>query len=382
MNVQWNYPTSIRFGPGRIAELGQVCKDLGMHRPLLVTDPDLAALPPVESARRSVEKAGLPWNLFIGVKANPTDENVYAGVEAFRAADCDGVVALGGGSPLDAGKTVALMAGQERPLWDFVDEGDNFRRVKEGGMAPVIAVPTTAGTGSEVGRASVITDVALKAKRLIFHPKMTPLQVIADPELTIGMPKKLTIYTGMDALAHCLEAFCATGFHPMADGVALEGLALIRDNLRKVVSEPQNLDARSAMLAASLMGAVAFQKGLGAIHSLSHPLGGFYDLHHGLLNAVFMPYVLDYNREALGPKWDRLAQVFGADPLDWIMELRTELEIPATLAELGLDDKVLDLASAATADPSASTNPRPLDDEAHRTLLERALHGGLGRGIS
>lgn len=382
MNVQWNYPTSIRFGPGRIAELGQVCKDLRIHRPLLVTDSDLAALPPVALARQSLEAAGLPWNLFSGVKANPTDENVYAGVEAFRAADCDGVVALGGGSPLDAGKTVALMAGQERPLWDFVDEGDNFRRVIEGGMAPVVAIPTTAGTGSEVGRASVITDVAQRSKRLIFHPKMTPLQVIADPELTMGMPKKLTIYTGMDALAHCLEAFCATGFHPMADGVALEGLALIRDNLRKVVTEPRNLEARSGMLAASLMGAVAFQKGLGAIHSLSHPLGGFYDLHHGLLNAVFMPYVLDYNREALGAKWDRLAQVFGADPLDWIMELRSELEIPATLAELGLDDKVLDLAGAATADPSASTNPRPLDDEAHRTLLKRALNGGLGRGIA
>ncbi len=375
MKSNWNYPTSIRFGPGRVSEVGAACQELGIQRPLLVTDPDLAALPPTAAVLKALEQAGIPVKLFTGVKANPTDLNVTEGLMTFRAEDCDGVIALGGGSPLDCGKTIALMAGQERPLWDFEDVGDNWTRIHELGMAPVVAVPTTAGTGAEVGRAAVITDSEKKSKRLIFHPKMMPGKVVADPELTAGMPQKLTVFTGFDALAHCLEAFCAPGFHPMADGVALEGLALIRDNLRRVVAEPGDLLARGAMLTASIMGAVAFQKGLGAIHSLSHPVGGYYDTHHGLLNAVFMPYVLEFNREALDGKWQRLEGVLGEDPLRWVTTLRSELGIPNTLRELDIDDGVLDLASAATADPSGATNPRPLDDEAHRYLLERALNG-------
>jgi alcohol dehydrogenase class IV len=375
MKANWNYPTSIRFGCGRLSELGQACQELGIERPMLVTDPGMAALPPVAAAARAVEAAGLPLQIFTGVKPNPTDLNVMDGLNAFRAEDCDGVIALGGGSALDAGKTIALMAGQERPLWDFEDVGDNWTRVQVAGMAPVVAVPTTAGTGAEVGRAAVITDSEKKSKRLIFHPQMMPGRVIADPELTAGMPSKLTVYTGFDALAHCLEAFCAPGFHPMADGIALEGLALIREHLPRVVAEPQNMESRGAMLSASIMGAVAFQKGLGAIHSLSHPVGGYYDTHHGLLNAVFMPYVLEFNREALNGKWQRLAAVLGEDPLEWVLRLRRELEIPHTLQDLGIDAAVVELASAATADPSGATNPRPVDDEAHRQLLERAFQG-------
>ncbi len=377
MKANWNYPTPIRFGAGRISELGEACRELGMERPLLVTDPDLAKLPPMEAAVRSLESAGLPVKVFTGVKPNPTDLNVLDGLNVFRSEDCDGVIALGGGSPLDAGKTIALMAGQERPLWDFEDVGDNWKLINEMAMAPVVSIPTTSGTGAEVGRAAVITDSVAKSKRLIFHPKMMPGRVIADPELTVGMPAKLTAYTGFDALAHCLEAFCAPGFHPMADGIALEGLALIRDNLRTVVAEPQNLAARGAMLTASIMGAVAFQKGLGAIHSLSHPVGGRFDTHHGLLNAVFMPYVLEFNRETLDGKWERLSEVLGADPLKWVLELRKDLGIPHTLAELGIDESVLELASAATADPSGGTNPRPLDDAAHKLLLENAFRGTL-----
>lgn len=377
MNANWNYPTPIRFGAGRISELGEACRELGIGRPLLVTDPDLAKLPPMEAAVRSLESAGIPVKVFSGVKPNPTDLNVLDGLNVFRTEDCDGVIALGGGSPLDAGKTIALMAGQERPLWDFEDVGDNWKLINEMAMAPVVSIPTTSGTGAEVGRAAVITDSEAKSKRLIFHPKMMPGRVIADPELTVGMPAKLTAYTGFDALAHCLEAFCAPGFHPMADGIALEGLTLIRDNLRTVVAEPQNLAARGAMLSASIMGAVAFQKGLGAIHSLSHPVGGRFDTHHGLLNAVFMPYVLEFNREALDGKWERLSEVLGADPLKWVLELRKDLGIPHTLADLGIDESVLELASAATADPSGGTNPRPLDDAAHRLLLENAFRGTL-----
>ncbi len=375
MKANWNYPTSIRFGAGRISELGEACRELGMERPLLVTDPDLSKLPPLAAAARSLEAAGLPLKVFSGVKGNPTDQNVLDGLNVFRTEDCDGVIALGGGSPLDAGKTIALMAGQERPLWDFEDVGDNWKLIHELGMAPVVSIPTTSGTGAEVGRAAVITDSVAKSKRLIFHPKMMPGRVIADPELTVGMPAKLTAYTGFDALAHCLEAFCAPGFHPMADGIALEGLALIRDNLRVVMDEPGNLNARGAMLTASIMGAVAFQKGLGAIHSLSHPVGGRFDTHHGLLNAVFMPYVLEFNREALDGKWERMAQLLGRDPLEWVLELRRDLGVPNTLSELGIDESVLELATAATADPSGATNPRPVDDAVHLALLERAFRG-------
>ena len=287
------------------------------------------------------------------------------------------MIALGGGSPLDAGKAVALMVGQERPIFDFVDEGDNYKRVKAEAVAPIIAVPTTAGTGSEVGRASIITDSNSKLKKIIFHPTMLPSRVIADPALTVGMPKKLTAATGMDALAHNLEAFCSPLFHPMAAGIALEGMRLISQALETAYNDGSNLEARSKMLAASIMGSTAFQKGLGAIHSLSHPLGGKYDLHHGMLNAVLMPYVLEFNKKALKGKWEEMAHVLGDDPLRWVLKIRQKLAIPNTLLELGVPEDAVELASAATADPSAGTNPVPVDDAAHRQLLEDALSGHL-----
>lgn len=377
MTGNWNYPTPIRFGAGRIVELDQACGELNIKKPLLVTDPDLAALPPVSSATKTLEKGGIEYTLFCGVKANPNERNVADGVEAYRQAGCDGVICLGGGSPLDAGKAVALMVGQKRPLFDFVDEGDNYKRVDPDGIAPIIAVPTTAGTGSEVGRASLITDSRSLLKLIIFHPKMLPSRVIADPELTVGMPKGLTAATGMDALAHNLEAYCSPVFHPMAAGIALEGLRLIAQSLEAAYTDGSNIEARSKMLAASMMGAAAFQKGLGAVHSLSHPLGGKYDLHHGMLNAVLMPYVLEFNRKALADKWPEMERALGADPLRWVLDIRRKLSIPNTLAELGVPEEAVELASAATADPSASTNPVPLDDAAHRQLLEDALSGFL-----
>ena len=377
MTGNWNYPTPIRFGAGRVAELSEACAELGIRRPLLVTDPDLLNLQPVKSARRALDITGLCFSIFSGVKANPSEIEVSAGVEAYRQGNCDGVVALGGGSPLDAGKAIALMVGQSRPLFDFVDEGDNYRLASIAGMAQVVAVPTTAGTGSEVGRASIITNSATKLKRIIFHPLMLPARVIADPELTLGMPKKLTAATGMDALAHNLEAYCSPVFHPMSAGIALEGMRLIAEALERVYLDGSDLEARSKMLAASLMGSTAFQKGLGAIHSLSHPLGGKYDLHHGMLNAVLMPYVLEFNKKALGGKWDEMAHVLGDDPLRWVLDIRQRLAIPNTLMELGVPDEAVELASDATADPSAGTNPVPLDDAAHRQLLEDALSGHL-----
>lgn len=373
MTGNWNYPTPIRFGAGRIKELAEACAELGMKKPLIVTDPDLVKLPPAKKAQAALGDCAI----FSQVKANPSEVEVQAGVEAYRSAGCDGVVALGGGSPLDAGKAIALMIGQDRPIFDFVDEGDNYKRVKAEAVAPIVAVPTTAGTGSEVGRASIITNSATKLKRIIFHPTMLPSRVIADPELTLGMPQRLTAATGMDALAHNLEAYCSPVFHPMSAGIALEGMKLIAESLEAAYTDGSNLEARSKMLAASLMGATAFQKGLGAIHSLSHPLGGKYDLHHGLLNAVLMPYVMEFNRKALAHKWDHIGQALGDEPLRWVLNIRRKLKIPNTLMEMGVPDEAVELASAATADPSAGTNPVPLDDASHRQLLEDALRGNL-----
>ncbi len=302
MNSNWNYPTSIRLGAGRITELAKACTTLGMSAPLLVTDPGLAALPFVNHIMTHCHTAGLNVDLFKNFKTNPTEDNIIAGVSAFRSGEHDGVIALGGGSALDTGKAIALMVGQNRPLWDFEDKGDYWTRVNIDGMAPVIAVPTTAGTGSEVGRSSVITDPKQQLKKIIFHPNMLPKMVILDPELTLGLPPQLTAATGMDALSHNLEAYCTTYYHPMAEGIAIEGIRLIKDNLPRAFHHGNDIDARTQMLVASCMGATAFQRGLGAMHALAHPLGAIYDAHHGRLNAILMPYVLLANRSAIEKK--------------------------------------------------------------------------------
>lgn len=380
--ANWNYPTSVRFGPGRLAELGEACRALGIERPLLVTDPGLAALPIIDRALGYVRDAGLPVASYHDVKPNPVGRNVDDGVRVFREGGHDGVIAIGGGSALDAGKAIAFMSGQRRPIWDFEDIGDNFKRADVDGIAPVVAVPTTAGTGSEVGRASVITDEETHAKKIIFHPKMLPGIAIDDPELTLGLPARTTAATGMDALAHALEAFSGPFFHPMADGIAVEAVRMIREALPVAVRDGSDLEARSKMLAAASMGAAAFQKALGAIHSLSHPLGAFYDLHHGLLNGVVMPYVLRFNRPAIEERMGRLAGYLGFpeptfDALyDWIMELRAEIGIPNTLGELGVDTARLDeLVPMALADPSTSGNPVPLDEATMRQLFVEAIAG-------
>ena len=380
----WNYPTSVRFGVGRIAELPALCKELGMRRPLLVTDPGLRKLPMIDSALASLRNASLGDAVFCDIQANPVGKNVEDGVASYRQAGCDGVIAFGGGSALDVGKTIALMVGQSRPLWDFEDREDWFTRVNVAGMAQTIAVPTTAGTGSEVGRASVILDEATHLKKILFHPKMLPAVVIADPELTAGLPPRITAATGMDALAHCLEAYCAPGFHPLADGIALEGMRLIKDWLPVAVKDGRNLVARAHMLAAASMGATAFQKGLGAIHSLSHPVGAHYNTHHGETNGVVMPYVLVFNRSAIQDKATRLARHldlpnpgFGA-LLDWVLALRTEIGIPHTLTELGVREAELDvLVPEAVDDPSTGGNPRPAGAPEMREMFVRAIRGDL-----
>ena len=380
----WNYPTAVRFGPGRIRELAQTCREFGIRRPLLVTDPGLAAMAMVTDAVQTCRDAGLACAVFSDVRGNPVESNVTGGVRAFRDGGHDGVVAFGGGSALDAGKAVALMSGQTRPLWDFEDREDWWTRADADGIAPVVAVPTTSGTGSEVGRASVITDVGDHTKKIIFHPKMMPLAVIADPELTIGLPAHVTAAVGMDALSHNLEAWCSPVFHPMAHGIALEGMRLVKEWLPAACRDGTDLSARACMQVASTMGATAFQKGLGAMHSMSHPCGAVYDTHHGLTNAVVMPYVLAFNRKAIDGKMEALARYLGLGDSgfggvqQWILELRERIGIPPTLADIGVPpDAAARLAPMALVDPSSATNPVTLTAAALESLFENALEGAL-----
>jgi alcohol dehydrogenase class IV len=383
-NANWNYPTSIRFGNGRIAELADICRTLGIARPLLVTDPGLAAMPIVTGTVAATEAAGVATAVFSAIHSNPIGADVEAGVQTYRAGGHDGVIAFGGGSALDVGKVVAFMSGQTRPIWDFEDVGDWWSRADPAGIAPIVAVPTTAGTGSEVGRAGVILDEKAHTKKIIFHPKMMPAVVILDPELTLGLPPQITAATGMDALSHCLEAYCAPGFHPMADGIAAEGIKLIHDWLPRAVADGSDIDARGHMLVAASMGATAFQKGLGGMHALSHPIGALHGSHHGLTNAVIMPYVLAYNRTAIDTRIAHLAGFIGlAQPsfqafLDWIFELREALGIPHSLSDLHVPAEGADrIATMAEADPSAAGNPMPFDRAAARVVLDAALSGRL-----
>ena len=380
----WNFPTQIRFGPGRIAELADACAMLGMQRPLMVTDPGLASLPMVLAVTAKIGTAGLSTSLFSDVRGNPVGQDVTNGVAAFRDGGHDGVIAFGGGSAIDAAKSIALMVGQRRPIWDFVDIGDNWRRIDPEGMVPVVAVPTTAGTGSEVGRASVIIDEASDTKKIIFHPGMMPKIVIADPELTVGLPPDMTAATGMDALAHCLEALCAPGFHPLADGIALEGVRLVHDWLPLAYADGTDLVPRAHMLVAASMGATAFQKGLGAVHAISHPVGAIYGVHHGLANAIVLPYVLQFNRDAIEVPMQKLALFLGLanqsfdGVMDWLLELRRTLGIPRTLGEVGVPEKeVARVAAAAAIDPTAVTNPVPLDLANLEVLFLDCVRGKL-----
>jgi alcohol dehydrogenase class IV len=384
LNANWNYPTDIRVGAGRIKELAATCKSLSMTSPLLVTDPGLAALPMIAEALEHCRGGVLKVALFSDIQGNPTGENVDAGTEVFRRGGHDGVIAFGGGSALDAGKAIALMSGQRRPLFDFVDEGDNWKRVDEDKLVPVVAVPTTAGTGSEVGRAAVITNTVAQQKFIIFHPSMLPARVILDPELTVGLPAAITAATGMDALSHNLEALCAPYFHPMAEGIALEGIRLVKNYLPRACAEGSDLEARTHMLVASSMGATAFQRGLGGMHALAHPLGALYNAHHGLLNAILMPYVLKANAAAIGSITTRAARYIELDNpgfdsfLQWVLSLRKSLGIPHHLAAIGIDaNESKRVGQMAVADPSSGGNPVPFNAGEYAALFTRAVNGEL-----
>jgi alcohol dehydrogenase class IV len=382
-NRNFNFPTSIKFGAGRIKELAEHCKAAGIKRPLLVTDPGLAGMAMTKAIIDNAKRAGLGIAMFSDVRPNPVEANIHDGVKAFKAGGHDGVIAFGGGSGLDIGKMVALMHGQSISVFDLEDVGDWWTRADASKIAPIIAVPTTAGTGSEVGRAGVVTHPVTHEKKIIFHPAIMPKVAILDPELTVGLPAKLTAATGMDALAHNLEAFCAPFYHPMAAGVALEGMRLVKENLPRAVKKGTDLDARGHMLVASAMGATAFQRGLGAIHALSHPFGGLYDAHHGLLNGIVMPYVLKANRRKIEKDIDRAAAYLGIKGgfngfLKWIVALKKEIGIPHALKDIGIDAKRIDeVAAMAIKDPSAGGNPIAFSEKQYKALAKKCVAGHL-----
>jgi len=381
----WNYPTTMWVGQNRIKDLSNACKNLNIKKPLLVTDQGLAKSEIILSTLNDLNEEGISVQLYSNVVGNPTGTNVNEGVDHYKKNNCDGVIAFGGGSGLDVGKAIAFMSGQNLPLWDFEDVGDNWTRANSAKIAPIIAVPTTAGTGSETGRASVILNEESGVKKIIFHPKFLPSIVILDPCLTVGLPSKITAATGMDALAHNLEAFCAPGFHPMADGIALEGMRLINKWLLIAVKDGKNLDARMNMLTAASMGSTAFQKGLGAIHSLSHPVNALNNVHHGLSNAIFMPYVLSFNKDVIEEKIIKICEYLELKEIsfngfiDWILKLRKDLDIPHKLSEV-IEEKDFDinrLSKMALEDPSTGGNPKKLTVEDMKIMYEHSMSGNL-----
>ena len=375
----WSYPTAVKFGAGRIAELGEACAAAGIKRPLLVTDRGLAGLPVTQGVLERMEAAGLGRAMFSEVDPNPNEVNLAAGVAAFNEGGHDGVIALGGGSGLDLGKLVAFMAGQTRPVWDFEDIGDWWTRADADAIVPIVAVPTTAGTGSEVGRAGVLTNSETDVKKIIFHPKVLPAVVICDPELTVGMPKAITAGTGLDAFAHCVEAFSSPHYHPMSQGIALEGMRLVIENLPKAYENGEDLEARAHMMSAAAMGAVGFQKGLGAIHALSHPVGAHFGTHHGTTNAVCMPAVLEFNAPMIAERFDRAAPYLGinggfAGFKAFVAEFNDRLGIPQGLKALGVtEDSIPALVKDAVTDPSCGGNPVELNEENLADLYRAAM---------
>jgi 4-hydroxybutyrate dehydrogenase len=375
----WSYPTSIRFGAGRISEIVDACQAVGISKPLLVTDRGLANLPITQDTLTLLEQGGLGRALFAEVDPNPNEKNLDKGIRAYNAGGHDGVIAFGGGSGLDLGKVVAFMCGQTRPVWDYEDIGDWWTRAEADKIAPIIAVPTTAGTGSEVGRAGVLSNSETHEKKIIFHPKILPSVVICDPELTVGMPAAITAGTGMDAFAHCLEAYCSPHYHPMSQGIAVEGMRLVKEYLPRAYADANDIEARAHMMSAAAMGATAFQKGLGAIHALSHPVGAFYNSHHGTTNAVVMAPVLKFNRPAIETRIEALAAYLGISGgfegfYNYVVELNRSLGIPANLTELGVKDPDMDwLVDSALKDPSVGGNPVEMTQENTRALFEACL---------
>lgn len=383
-HMNWNYPTTIYFGMGRVKELSNVCLENNIKNPLIVSDPNIVKLNFFQRITEDLKEKKIPFNIFSDIQENPIETNVISGINEFKDGCHDGVITIGGGSATDVGKTIAFAAHQVRPLWDFEDRADWFKRAEEENIAPIIAIPTTSGTGSEVGRASVITDLSDQTKKVIFHPKMMPTVVIADPELTLSVPSKVTAAVGMDAFSHNLEAYCSPLYHPMADGIGLEAMSLVKNWLPEAVQNGDNLEARAHMMSAAMMGATAFQKGLGAMHSMSHPCSAILGSQHGLTNAIVMPYVLIFNREAIEDKIVHLSQYLGLKKpsfnafVDWVLWLRDTIGIPHSLSDIGVEEAHIDqLSEMAEKDPTAGTNPIPVGKQEFVRLFHMAIESRL-----
>lgn len=382
--ANWNYPTDIKFGAGRVSELVSLCDDYKIKNPLLVTDSGLVSHDIIKNIINLFNTNNKNIAIFSNIQANPIDKNILDGVSSYKKGSHDGVIAVGGGSALDCGKVINFMAAQELPLWSFIDENNNYLRANTNRITPIIAVPTTSGTGAEVGRCALIIDPAAQQKKFIFHPRLMPNCVVADPCLTLGLTEKMTAATAMDTFTHNFEAYCAKGYHPIADGIALEAMRMIKRWLPVAIKKKSNLEARTQLMATSIMGGAAFQKGLGAIHSLSHPVGAIYNKHHGLLNAIFLPYVLDFHRDILAEKMERLAQYLNLPQqnvngvLSWILSLLESIDIPLCLNDIGINDNQADLiVKQALSDPSSATNPINLTDTDFSTIFKNAVYGTL-----
>jgi len=384
LNTNWNFPTMIWFGNGRIKDLALACDQLNMKNPLFVTDEGLIKLDIAKTATRVLKNAGLNYSIYSDVQGNPTGKNVTDGVKHYNENNHDGVIAFGGGSAIDAAKTIAFMSGQTRSISDFEDIGNNWTFANEEGIAPIIAIPTTAGTGSEVGRASVILDEEQHTKKIIFHPKILPAIVLTDPELCLGLPANITAWTGVDAMVHAIEAYCAPGYHPMAEGIAIEAIRIIAKYLPRAYKDGQDLEARGQMLVAASMGATAFQKGLGSVHSVAHQLGAIYNKQHGLLNAIILPYALKQNQQIIEEKMKYLSKILGFKDqgtdamINYLMDLRKELNIPNTLKDIGIDEKrAVEIGEMAFKDPSTPTNAKPVSSKDLEELFRAAVRGEL-----
>ena len=383
-NTNWNFPTTIWFGNGRIKDLALACTQLNMKNPLFVTDEGLIKLDIVETTTNVLQKAGVKYSIYSDVQGNPTGKNVSDGVKHYNKNNHDGVIAFGGGSAIDAAKTIAFMSGQTKSIWDFEDIGNNWTYANKEGIAPIIAIPTTAGTGSEVGRASVILDEEQHTKKIIFHPKILPAIVITDPELCLGLPANITAWTGVDAMVHAIEAYCAPGYHPMAEGIAIEAIRIIAKYLPLAYKDGSNLEARGQMLVAATMGATAFQKGLGSVHSVAHQLGAIYNKQHGLLNAIILPYALKQNQMVIEDKMNYLSKILGLTDqgtdavINYLIDLRKELNIPHTLKAIHInEDRAMEIGEMAFKDPSTPTNAKPVSSRDLENLFRAAVRGEL-----
>jgi alcohol dehydrogenase class IV len=378
--TDWDFPVPIRYGPGRLRQIGTLCAANGCRNPLIVTDRATGRLPFVDALRGFLAAGGLGHGSFADVSPNPADVEVMAGKRAFRTGGHDSVIALGGGSGMDAGKAISLVLNTDRDLWDFDFNVPPPPELGKADFVPLLCVPTTSGTGAETESTAMITDTRRGIKGCVWHPAQKPFAALLDPDLTLGLPRNLTAWTGCDALVHAIEAYCVPSWHPMCDGIALQALGLVYDALPRALDDPASVPARGAMLVGSCLGGVAFLKGLGLVHAISHMVGAECDTHHGLTNAVLLPLVLRFNAPAIADKVAPMCQAMGLAGTDFdsfrraVCDLLDRCAIPRSLSELGVTpDRIDSIAAKAMTDTAIATNPRAVRLENVQSLIRTAM---------